>query len=87
MGYIIAIIIAFLFTRYGIKLLDTIAECINIHFLSLINDKNIEMGFKTRDFEDDCETVELSPRIGFNFEPDFELEEDDEEFEEDEDRL
>jgi len=84
MEYIGIIIGAFVLTRYGIRLLDTITECINMQFLSLINDKNIEMGFKTRDFEDDCETVELSPRIGFNFEPDFELEEDDE-FEEDED--
>ena len=84
MEYIGIIIGAFVLTRYGIRLLDTITECINIQFLSMINDKNIEMGFKTRDFEDDCETVELSPRIGFNFEPDFELEEDDE-FEEDED--
>ena len=68
----------FIFTRYGVRILDTVAECINIQFLSLINDKNIKMGLKSHKFEEECEgkLTELQPNIGFHFEPDLETEED-----------
>jgi len=82
MEYIVIILATFIFTRYAIKIVDVITECISIQFSSMINDKNIEIGMKTKEFEEFCnsEVVELQPRIGFQFEPD-----EDEEIYEDDD--
>ena len=81
MEYVVIILATFIFTRYAIKIVDVITECISIQFSSMINDKNIEIGMKTKEFEEFCnsEVVELQPRIGFQFEPDDYEDDDDEE--------
>ena len=90
MDILILAIVAFLFTRYIIPVLDVFQEYFNMIIARKMNNVNIDIAKNSREFEKSCDELDVEleeegSQIGFEYPNKDEKESDEESEEEDED--